>query len=820
MRLNIARKVGSKHYRPSTPQFARGHARPQQCPEYAPTDLSAKTKAADNGSDLETTNNESIATESAHAPLINVQPRASTASTPRQWFNDRLWQVIRGLASKEVADTLKEQLRISQLTDSRRARLGYNPLQRLPLVLRASETSLHVIRLLHALKQWESRRLDLTPRQRRRFGCHIKLLRHVRLALDSSQVQPDKTADTIFLFGQGFVEILKAGTKGNIRGPDSAGSELTGPCRIEVLTHLLNDINTQLAEDINNVVSKRGLPFLEHDTKILSVSNSSLLSPRDYQEILSRFSPTLQQHIRNGLLYDLAGLRYEVLKEQPRPGLKDDLASLIEHELSRPKKRSERRPSYDRRRASLLFNAEWIRERKVSRESEAQNFLTAFTQPTPEALCVEIRRTESMQLQQDDSTAKLRMMSRWRNYHLSRLRTYQRSRDGCIGTKRRMMQIKATIDDITKAISHLQSAKPATQCIPEREFVIARSSTEDPIENEHAIGGSIGVKPAALSDSMIFQLSRELLDSFNEAAYTFGQQYAPVMMQKGGWTGPDKIDFPIFISSFYLYPNLFSQIIGHQEIFDRLRELRNHTAHGGGSMTTGDILLALDDFAAAARFFRSPGLVAQVERYRTLLNEFTATQNEHLRTAYRVVQPFTEKLKAELEERKSVSKDGEPAPGKAGTQSIASEVARIKEAWTHTEQSLLQLAAYQITRFVGKAQIRRIMRNMGPDASSVLSELQKEQAARPDKASNTPGVEEILNSLSEKLSQRGAQHADLPHTNAKANNGTANPSIGPEGLTPELLDRLPSGRTASSGRQAQQQKEELRQLANKVRKKE
>ncbi|KAF3040218.1 hypothetical protein E8E11_005179 [Didymella keratinophila] len=314
---------------------------------------------------------------------------------------------------------------------------------------------------------------------------------------------------------------------------------------------------------------------------------------------------------------------------------------------------------------------------------------------------------------------------------------------------------------------------------------------------------------------MNFQLSRELLDGFNEAAYTFGQQHAPAMMQKGGWTGPEKIDLPIFISSFHLYPNLSGQIIGYQGVFHRLREFRNHTAHGGGNMTTGDILLTLTEFAAAARFFRSPGWAAQIERYRTLLREFTAIQNKHLREAYEIVRPFMKRLRAELEKSKSGSKGGESAPNRARVQSAASVAARIKEAWTHTEQSLQQVNARQITRLVGEAQIRRIMRNMGPDASAVLTELHKEQAERLGEASTTPGVEEIFNKLSEELSQSEGLHADSPHINAKANDIAANSAIGPYqyGLTPDMLDRLPSGRTGK----AQQHKEELRQLANKVR---
>lgn len=789
MRLNVARKVGSRVSQPSIVQSARSKARPQQRPEYGPTDSSAKTKATDNRSDIETTNSEPIATECAQSPLIDDQPRVPAAFTSREWFHNRLLQFIRGVASKEVA-ALQEYMRLADVTNIRRAQLDYEPLQNVPPVLSESEKSLHVVRLLHALKQWESRRFELRPRQKRRLESQCNLFSHIRLALDSSQVQPDATADTIFLFGRGLVEILKAGTTGHTRGPDFFKSGSSGPYCIEILTHLVQDINTQLAEDINNVTStKGGLRLSEDGSKILFGSKSGLLSPGGYDKLLATFSSTLQHLIRNGLLYDTAEFQSTVWKEKPRAEMWDALASLMDHELSRPRKPKERQYVYEARRAKVLANAMWIRHQNAPRVKRQKN----------------------------EATAKLKMMFRSRDYHLSRLRLYQGSRNASIGTERRITQIKTTIDEITRAILHLQSSKPDTQSISQRETGTAGSSTMESIETAPVIDTSIEVKPVSLSDSMIFQLSRELLDGFNEAAYIFGQQYAPAMMRKGGWTGPEKIDLPLFISSFHLDPKLSGQLIRHQEVFNRLREFRNNTAHGGGNMTMGDISSSLSEFATAARFFRSSGWAAQIESCRTLLRAFTASQHKHLKEAYEIVRPFTKRLRAELKESKPESKGGESAPDGAKLQSAASIAAKFKEAWADTEQSLLQLDSREITRFVGQAQIRRILRNMGPDASAVLTELQKEQAGRPDEASITPGVQEIFNSLSEKLTQSEAQRANLPHVNAKANNSKANPAIGADGLMPELPGRIPPGRTAFYIRKAQQQREDLRQMANKVR---
>lgn len=775
MRFNLARRAARdrKVHRPLTLGTAPSEAHSHQCLEYEPTDLGAKTKAENNGSGSKIVDTQTLAGGSTHSFLFDDPPRAAAASTAPKWFMYRLWQVVRKLTSNEVIKTLQRHLKMAYASDSRRARLGYKPLQKLPPTLLKSETSLHVVRLLHASTQWELHRSDLTPRERHRYDSQNRLLRHIRLALDNSQVQPDETADTIFLFGYGFVEILK----NNSPIHDSLERSSSRLHCIEIFTRLIKDINAQLAEDIKKVVP-----------------NHSHISSQDYTNILARFSPSMQEGLRNGLLYDLAGFRNGVLKEWPRPEKWDDLASLIEHELSRPKKRSESRRLYETRRVSLLANAKWLRRQDTSRGPGVQD-----------------------QLERDESMAKLVLMSKWRRYHLSRLKIYQGSRDGSIGTKRRMVQIQATIDEITRAITHLQSAGTDAQFTPERDIVTAGRFNRDQTQKVPVIGASIKLKPASLSDSMIFQLSRELLDSLNEAAFTFGRQYAPAMMHKGGWTAPEKIDLPIFVSSFHLYPSLVGQIIGYQKIFHRLREFRNHTAHGGGNTTSSDILLALDDFAAAARFFRSPALGAQVEQCRTLLSEFIVNQNEHLRTAYRLIRPYKEKLKAELEKTKSVSKEGEPVLDKAGTQLMASKTSMIEEAWAHVERSLLQLNADKITQFVGKAQIRRILKNMGQDASAVLTELQEEQSVRPGGLLIPLGVEHVLDSLREKLSQFETQRADAPDT--EANDRAEKSAIGSEELTPELLDSLPSDWTAPSAPRANQQKQELRLLAEKVRRK-
>ncbi|KAF3046348.1 hypothetical protein E8E12_003582 [Didymella heteroderae] len=289
------------------------------------------------------------------------------------------------------------------------------------------------------------------------------------------------------------------------------------------------------------------------------------------------------------------------------------------------------------------------------------------------------------------------------------------------------------------------------------------------------------------------------------------------MMQKHDWTTPETIDLPVFLSSFHLYPNLVREIVDYQRVFGRLREFRNHTAHGSGGMTTGDISLALDDVVAAARFFRSAELAAKVKRYRVLLKEFTTRQNEDMKRAYKLIRPFKAKLEARLETIKTALKDVESAPDNATRQSVASEAAMIEEVWTRTERSLVQLNARSIARLVGEAQIRRVAKNLGSDANAVLSSIQKEQAASSDNASSDTGTEEILSSLSEKLSQFEAQDSGV--LIAKAKIIESNSAIGFQRLTPELLDSLPSCRRAPSDRSAHHQKEQLRQLADMVRKK-
>lgn len=808
MRLDIARRVasGRKVHRPWTSQIARSEARPRQYIEYGRTGLGATTKAADNGNDSEVTDNDSgsVAAEISRSPVLDVQPRASANSTLREWFRDRLWQVIQRRASKEVYDALKELLKTWGSSNISRERLGLRPLQEVLTVLRDCQTSLHVVRLLHAFQQWQSHRTDLTARQERRLRFNSNRWYSVRLALDSNQVQPDRTADSIFLFRHGFAEILK----GKEPESNSLESDLNGSYCIEVLAHLINDINTQLAEDIKRVVPERGYVYLEDRTKIHgdhtktpedrtntpAIAKSSHLPLEDYGNILARLPLPLQRRIQNGLLYDPPRFRSAVTVEHREFEVWDDLASLIEHELSRPKKRSENRHRYITGRASLLANIDWIRHQNTSRP-------------------------------QKESKAKLEMMRRWREYHDSRLRVYERSTIRSIGTRRRIMQLKATIKGISRAIKHHRSAEADTQSTPEREIIMSGSSAQDSFQETLVIAASIQAEPASLPDSMLFHLSRELLDSLNEAAYAFGQQNAPAMMRKGGWTGPEKIDLPVFISSFYLSPNLVGQIVGYQGVFGRLREFRNHTAHGGGNLTTGDVLLVLDDFIAAAKFFRSPELAEEFQQYRKLLSDFTATQTQHTRRAFNLIKPFKAKLRAELENKTPGSKNEEQDLDRARAQSMASEAAMIKEAWTHTEQNLSQLNSRNIAHVLGKAQIRRIMETIGPDTSAVLIELLKEQFLKeqvlkeqsggPDKASVSTGVEEILSSLRRKLSQVGAQHVPVPLTEA---NNTATNSVNGQGLTSALHYVIPSYREASSAGQAWQQKEQLDRLAKRMRK--
>jgi hypothetical protein len=764
--------------------LARSKAHPQQCPKHGLLNFDETLKKEDSSVHVETADENCFASESAQSSRIVIPPRPCAAFTQERWFSARLWGLIRELAPRGAFNVLHKQVSRPR---SWRVRPG-NVLrfEELPLVLADLETSLHILRLLHALNGWKSRQQGLTSALKKRLSIRKKTLQSIRLALDSNRVQPDDTADTIFLFGQGFAEILKR----NIQGFGSLKDHLLGPYCIDVLTHLITDINSQLAEDIDAVV-----PAIHRFTEATEPqTRSDCSSPGNQKELLSKLSPALRLRVRNGCLYSRSEFPRDVSLEQPRSEMWEALTSLIKDELTRPRRKSESQRLYEERRQTLLANAEWIRRESVKTSSQCRS-----------------NRLEK------ESLAKLSLMKRWRTYHTSRLKIYQRSRDTSMGTKRRIRQLQATVEETTRGIQHLRSVLGYRHPETEDENRMAEGAAEDSTQVPPKPQISLRLKPASLSGSMLSHLSRDLLDSLNEAAFTFGHQEASAMMQKYDWTAPETIDLPIFVSSFHLYPNLIRRFVGYGGAFGRLREFRNHHAHGSGSATIGDILLALDDVVAAAQFFRSPELAAKAKQYQKLLKEFTTTQNKNMKRAYGIIQPFKAKLKARLEGTKTRLKDVDPASDSVAMQSMVSEAAGIQEAWTHTEQSLLQLNASRITRMVGEAQIRRIVKQMGPDASIVLSIIQKQQVASSNDASTHPGIEEILNSLDAKLSHLDNQNLNKDPT--KANSTTISSSIVPQGLTPELLDLLPSDKRISLDGNARQQKEHLRKLADLVRKK-
>lgn len=824
MRFNrVPRRVasGRKAHLQSVASLIRSKGPLQQCLLHGPKDAGANTKQQENICDSDIWNGEDAIAETVDGSRMNLPFSGRPFFVHGSWeqwsksydLRTALGILIREQTSPEIYSALRER---TEMSDSQRARRGVKTqFEDLASVHADLEKSRHVVRLLYAYYQWRRQR-PLDSRKNENLRSALAKLRIVRAALDGNQILPNATADTIFLFKNGFAEILKrdAPRVGTI---NDRRSRLR--C-VEVLTELITEINNELTLDIDAVILAHILPkcttltpgsasepivseptqtppvtaTVSQDLKANELQRkSNVSSPEDRATILSKLSPALQLRIKNGILVDQVAFPRDIPLEQPWPGLWESLTSLIEDQLGRPKKKGESQELYQARRQSLLANAEWIRSQRSKGLSRSR-----------------------LKRQEREMRAKLHVLTRWRDYHKSRLKVYQQTPHASVGAKRRITQVQAVIEETTGSIQHLQSAIAAGQSEHDDESHPTGSATHDSTQASHEVKTSVQLKPASLPDSLLYHLSRELLDSLNEAAFAFGQREAPAMMQRNYWNTPETIDLPIFVSSFSLYPNLFHRFVNYEKVFSRLRSFRNHYAHGSGSMTAGDISLALDDVTAVARLLQSSELTAKVNDYRILLTEFSTNQTEHTKRAYSIVRKCQAKSKAKLEKTKTGAKGDKAASEDAMMELMASQAAMIKEAWKHVEKSLLERNARKISLFVAEAQIRRILEKMGSDATTVLSQIQEERRSSSTEAAHDPEAKEIIDLLKHKLSQALVENTSEQPT--EAGNAVTSSDIGADVVTPELLELLPSARKARNEKQARQQKEQLRQLARMVRK--
>lgn len=684
--------------------------------------------------------------------------------------------------------------------------------EELPAVQADLEKSRHFVRMLRAYYQWTSDHLSLKDGQTHCLAARIQELDDVQMALDGNQMQFDAAGDAIFLFGHGFAKILKK----EISEVRSLKNHLSGPYCMGVLEHLITSINNKLAVDIRAIIQAiRAQNLRKHaaltsgaasgsvatsDVKKPSVSpslcqdsdspgprvNRERMSPGEHGRVLRGLSSELQQAIQNGILYDEIRFPRFMLKELPRPEIWESLTALIAHELRQQRPKGIK---HKIRRKRLLANAAWFRH-EYSKTYHARQGTAAVR-------------------------ARLRLMLRWRINHVLQLKIYQRAGNKSIGAQQRARHLRTVIKETTKSIKHLQS-----------RIVSGHSGGEDETDMSGPAVGELEtetypkLRPASLPDTLLYQLSRELLDSLNEAAFDFGQREASDTMQRHHWTTPESIDLPIFVSSFHLYPDLFHRFVEYEEVLRRLREFRNQYAHGSVGMTAGDVSLVLDDLAAAARLFQSSDLSAKVEQYHNLLAEFATAHTKHLKRAFRLIRSVRKGSDGGPKETSTVPKDFEPISTSATMQSMASEAAHIKEAWTHAQQSLLEVDTRKINKFVGESQIRRIIKYMGRNAAAVLSEIQKDQcASREDSEDATDN--QSIRKITEVLRRELAQPRRAPNTNGRrteAGEITMSSELGHEKPTPEFLELLPSTRFTPTENQASKQKGQLRQLAESVRK--
>lgn len=819
MRFNrLPRRVasGRKAHLQSVASLIRSKGPLQQCLQHGPKDAGANTKQQENVCNSDIWNGEDAIAETVDGSRMNLpfsgRPFFAHGSW-EQWsrsydLRTALGILIREQTSPEIYSALRER---TEMSDSQRARRGVKTqFENLASVHADLGKSRHVVRLLYAYYQWRRQR-PLDSRKNENLRSALAKLRIVRAALDGNQILPDATADIIFLFENGFTEILKRDVP-RVGTINDRRSRLR--C-VEVLTELITEINNELTLDIDAVIQAQILPkcmtltpgtasepIVSEPTQTPPVTatvsqdlkaNELQRKSEDRATILSKLSPALQLRIRNGILVDQVAFPRDIPLEQPWPGLWEFLTSLIEDQLGRPKKKGESQELYQARRQSLLANAEWIRSQRSKGLSRSR-----------------------FKRQEREMRAKLHVLTRLRDYHKSRLKVYQQTPHASVGAKRRITQVQAVIEETTRSIQHLQSAIAAGKSEHDDESHPTGPATQDSTQASHEVKATVQLKPASLPDSLLYHLSRELLDSLNEAAFAFGQREAPAMMQRNYWNTPETIDLPIFVSSFSLYPNLFHRFVNYEKVFSRLRSFRNQYAHGSGSMTAGDVSLALDDVAAVARLLQSSELTTKVNDYRILLTEFSTNQTEHTKRAYSIVRKCQAKSKAKLEKTKTGAKGDKNASEDAMMELMASQAAMINEAWKHTEQSLLERNARKISLFVAEAQIRRILKKMGSDATTVLSQIQEERTSSSTDAAHGPEAEEIIDLLKHKLSQALVENTTEQPT--EAGNAVTSSDIGADEVTPELLELLPSARKARNEKQARQQKEQLRQLARMVRK--
>ena len=645
----------------------------------------------------------------------------------------------------------------------------------------------HVLRLLHVYYRWtlqqkwyrkDARRLHIPAGRKklrdmlkeriymlkRRINSSWKHLQSFLQEHDGLYVSAEDPSAIAFLVQSGFTEILRRDIP-----RVSTISQLSSKLHcIEVLTELIAAVLEQLRQDVDAEIGSLALPegtqcsvnptakrevlgptqttSIALDTILPAEGNRSygrkdILSPAAREDILSKLSPTLQLQIKNGVLTDMIKFPMVVRREKPDRWLLETLASLIEFELEWPKKTKHSHADHRLRRQKLSTNADVVRKL----------LSTTFDEPV---------KNDDVDGYDNQTKSQLRVVKKWRRYHQARLKFLTRSQTLSRAESMRKMQIEAVIREAGKRIKILRSRALAQVSQKDKNDPCDALLNPDPIRAAFSdLETLVMLRPVSLPDSLQHQLSRELLDSLNEACFVFGQREASSLMQDNHWSSPEVIDLPVFLFSLSLYPRLFHHFVAHDKVFARLRSFRNHYAHGSGSMSIDDITLTLDDVDAVAKLLQSPGVTIKNSEYRTLLADFKVSQMEHINRVSSLALQIIYELKCISEaglQRVNINLQGPQGNDRAAAeqgviQQVENKAAKFKEAWEDALRDLAQHTAQKLALSVGEAQLRRLLRVMGPGASAVLSKIQKEYTPSQNRDSDKVDVERILKSLERKL---------------------------------------------------------------------
>jgi hypothetical protein len=553
-----------------------------------------------------------------------------------------------------------------------------------------------------------------------------------------------------FLYQNGFALILKR----DIPRIDSITERSSKTKCINALTNLIVDVTQQLRQDIKEVIGIRidlspvpapklsvavGTDVQPQETK--SVRKEASLSPamrdRLVSDLPSHFRSLVNQHI----LADEARFGPLIRKKKPERWVCESLASLIQFELDKPRGVTNSVQNRKRRR-KLMANATLI-QNQLSDTHDKEIAVNGY-----------------------DNHAKkqLKLVRRWRNHHLLKLQRLRRLLDPSVTSRGRMTQLETVIREADKRLQMLQSTNSANVSKLDGADHDATLLHPDPLQDPFGdLEALIVLKPVSLPDRLHHQLSRDLLDSLNEACFVYGQSQDPLFMQKHHWNSPESIDLPVFLFSMMNHLELFDRFIAHEKAFHRLREFRNRYAHGAEITPVDEIIMLMHDINAVARLLQSSSVTTKVNDYRSLLIEFKVNQTKFSKEACSIAQEAMRKLKAIAEaEMQKCHVEAQKTPGEVQAGMIAAEeavrqmivrhAADIKQTWQDTERSLALHAGHKLSRYAVKAQIRRLIDTVGPGASSLLFKIYKEQTQSNGDITQAVGVNDSLRLLERKLS--------------------------------------------------------------------